>query len=143
MFGDKLSIKAVLLSFVAYVVLAVAAFVILFQIWLPSGLLPQDAALQAESAPMLVVGQLIIGFAFGVAAGALACHLSGAVGLRNSVALGLVFVVYGVFSVILHPASPAWLHAIHLLAPLPTAVLGGYLRLRASASSAVRAASTP
>lgn len=129
-FSDTVSIKALLLTFVAYVITSVVAFAILVIAWLPSGIPADQAARMAETAPSVVTGELLIGAILGIAAGWLVCHLSGAIGLKNCLVLGFIFMAYAVLGVFLHPLAPLWKHGLHLIAPIPVSLAGGFLRLR-------------
>jgi hypothetical protein len=137
-FSDNVSVKAVLISFIAYLVGSVVAVGVLVQVWMPSGTSAEEMARLAESAPALVIGSLFIGTLFCLAAGFLACHISGAAGLKNSLGLGFVFVAWAVLSIVMHPSDPLWLHALHLVAPVPVSLAGGAIRLslRKSVASA-------
>lgn len=130
-FGDQIRVKAVVVSFIAYVVVSVVASIVLVQAWLPAGISAEEAARLAESAPLLVNGQLVIGTVLGLAAGFLACHLGGAGGLRNSLAVGVVLIGYAALATVLHPTAPLWQHIVHFIAPVPLTLLGGLLRLKA------------
>lgn len=128
-FGDRLRIGVVFLTFIGYLVVAVATYAIFFVLWMPSGYSAQLLSVMAETAPPVLTGELLSGAIWGIAAGWLVCHLSGAKGLRNCLALGLLLLVYAIVGVFLHPAAPLWKHAVHLISPIPVTFAGGLLRL--------------
>ena len=129
-FADKLKAKAVIVAFGSYVVLATVAFAIVVQVWIPAGVPAASLAELAESDPTLRLWQQILGVTFALAAGYLASRLSGRAGLRNSLVVGGLLVLYGVLSVFLHPHDPISWQVGKLLTPIPVTLIGGWLCLR-------------
>ena len=132
MFNDKVQAKALILSFIAYIVVSVVASIVLVQVWLPAGASAEESAKLAQTDHAVLMGELIIGTVLGIAAGWLACHLSGAIGLKNSLVLGGLFIIYAGVGIALNSEAPLWKHALHLLAPIPISLAGGYLKLRSA-----------
>ena len=136
MFSDALKVKALLFSFVGYLVASVVATGIVVQAWLPAGVTdPQELSRLAEADAHLLLWQIILGTALGIVAGFAACQFSGAAGLKNSLVLGLLFLPYAVLGIYMHPSHPLLMQASKLVAPIPLSLLGGWLRLAVSRST--------
>ncbi len=134
MFTDKTSVRSVLIAFFGYLVVAAVVMVIVVQRWMPTGVTDQQQlARMAEVDPSLLMWQNALGAILCVAAGFAACHFSGARGLKNPLLLGVLLALYGVLGIFLHPGHPPLMQAAKLVAPVPLALLGGWLRLRLSA----------
>jgi hypothetical protein len=130
MFRDKISPKAFVTAFAFYLVAATVAFAIVVRLWMPAGVSPERMAQLAETDPTLALWQRILGVSLATLAGYLACRLGGRTGLRNSLVVGCLLVLYGVVSIFLHPNDPMTLQVGKLLTPVPIVLLGGWLCLR-------------
>lgn len=137
-FRDKTSLKAVVLAFLAYLVLVTVLFAIVIHFWLPAGISPQEAERLAAVDPTLLIWERVWGLCLATFAGYLACRLSGRVGLKNSLALGALLVAYGILAIYLHPSDPISTKVAELLTPIPIALLGGWLCLRFATGPKVR-----
>ena len=138
MFTDKASVQSVLIAFVGYLVVATIAMIIVVQRWMPAGVTDkQELARLAELDPSLLMWQSVLGSILCIAAGFAVCHFSGAKGLKNSLLLGALLVFYGALGILLHPDHPPLMQAAKLLAPIPLALLGGWLRLRFASHAVV------
>jgi len=124
-FEDPIKVRAVLAGFAGYLLLSIIAMATVVHAWMPSGLAPPELARLAETDPSLLLWQNIIGTVLTVAAGALACRLGG--GLRNALALGGLLVLFGALGIYLHPGHPLWMQAVKIVAPIPLALLGGWI----------------
>lgn len=132
MFRDKISAKAVLVAFAFYFLTANAAFAVVFHFWMPFGMNAQELARLAETDPTLVLWQRILGISLAIVTGYLACRLSGRNGLRNSIVVGALLILYGVLSIFMHPSDAPSRQIAKLLTPIPVALLGGWMCLRTS-----------
>jgi hypothetical protein len=127
MFFDRFSFKAVGLSFAFYLVTSVALFAAIFLWWAPAGKSSDELRALAEVDPFILLVQTVLGTVLGVIAGYLAARLSGAVGARNSLILGGLFVLYGVLGIYLHPEHPTAMQIGKLLSPIPLTLVGGFV----------------
>src|SRR5882672_767088 len=107
MFGDQIGVRALLIGFFGFWLISIVASAVVIHAWLPSGVTdPREISRVAEADPLLVMWQSVLGTILGVLAGFVACHFSGAKGLKNSLVLGLVFTPLGVFGIFMHPTHP-------------------------------------
>ena len=128
-FSDRIKPKAIVASLIGYIVVSVVLFAVVFQFWLPSGVSVERLKQLAESDQTLLMWQNILGFGLGILAGYVACRMSGAGGLRNSLAVGVLLTLYGVLGIYLHPSHPALMQFGKLISPVPLALLGGWVAL--------------
>jgi hypothetical protein len=140
MFSDRISIKAVLVGFFGYLILATVAMVIVIQCWIPSGITDKaELSRLAEVDPTLLLWQNMLGTVLSVLAGFASCRISGAIGLKNPLFLGILLVLYGVLGIYLHPDHPMLMQVAKLVAPVPLVLIGGWLCLRLFPSRGVDA----
>ena len=129
-FSDPVKLKAVFLALFGYLALATLLFGVVVHFWIPPGVAPAELARLAESDPILLLWQNALGTVLGICAGLLACRLSGGRGLRNSAAVGGLLVLYGVLGIYLHPGHPLGMQIAKIIAPIPLALVGGWIALR-------------
>jgi len=128
-FDDPLRLKAVIVPFIAYVLLSVIAVAIAVQLLLPRNLTPEQMRALADTLASIRIAEIAIGIVLTLFAGALAAKLGGNRGYRNSTAVGVVLVFWGLLGIYLHPLDPLWLQAAKIVAPVPLALLGAALWL--------------
>jgi len=133
-FSDRVKLKALATSFVAYVVLSVVLFAIVVQFWMPAGVSAERLRELAETDRNLLLWQMILGAVLTIVAGYIATRMSGKKGLRNSLAVGGVLTLYGVLGIYLHPSHPVIVQVAKLVVPIPLALIGGWVALRAKSS---------
>jgi MFS family permease len=133
MFSDAIKIKALLAGFLSYIIFSIIAMVILVPLWMPSGITdPAQLSRLAESDATLLAWQFAAGTIFCILAGTITTKLSGTKGLKNSLVLGSLFLLYGILGIFLHPNNPILIKLAVVLTPIPLAVLGGWIGLRLS-----------
>lgn len=131
MFGDQIRIKALLMGFFGYVLVSTLVMGVVVHYRLPSGVTdPQQLARLVEGDFTLLVWQNVLGLLLGIGAGFASTYFSGSAGLRNALVLGMLFSLYGVFGIYLHPSHPLAMQIGKLVSPIPIALFGGWLRLR-------------
>jgi cyanate permease len=131
MFSDTFRSKALLIGIVAYLVITNFAFALFVHYWIPPNITDASELKRlAESDPTLLSWEVRLGAPVAILAGFVVTHFSGAKGLRNALAMGLVLVLYGVLGIYLHPSHAPWMQISKLLAPVPVCLFGGWLRLR-------------
>jgi hypothetical protein len=136
MFADKLSIKGLIIGIATYLAASVVAMIVIVQLWIPAGVTDrQELARLAENDAGLLMWQNIMGSVLGVFAGSVACHFSGAKGLKTPLILGTLLALYGVLGIYLHSDHPLLMQVGKILAPVPLVLLGGWLRLLLTRSS--------
>jgi len=130
-FSDRVSIKAILVGFFGYLILATVAMVIVIQCWMPPGITDKaELSHLAEVDPTLLLWQNMLGTILSVLAGFATCRISGAKGLKNPLFLGTLLVLYGALGIYLHPDHPLLMQVAKLVAPIPLVLIGGWLCLR-------------
>ena len=130
-FSDSVSIKAILIGLVGYIVAATVAMIIVVQFWMPAGITdPAKLSRLAEADPTLVMWQNILGTVFCVLAGIVVVRISRSKGLKNPLVLGILLLFYGVLGIYLHPGHPTLMQIAKLVVPVPLALAGGWLGLR-------------
>jgi hypothetical protein len=131
MFGDNFRIKALLIGIFTYLLVTNVAFALIVHYWIPPNITDANELQRlAESDPTLLSWQVWLGAPVAILAGFAVTHFSGAKGLRNSFAMGLTLVLYGILGIFLHPSHALWIQLSNLLVPVPICLLGGWLRLR-------------
>lgn len=138
---SSVDVRAVVISFISYLVASVAIFGVVMSLWIAeSGLTdPEALRLAAESDAGLLAWQNAIGSTGGVLAGALLAVLNRRQLWPTIWVLGAVLVVYGVIGIVLHPTHPESMQLGKLIAPLPLVCLGAYLARRAGIGAKVNA----
>ncbi|NGY06879.1 hypothetical protein [Solimonas terrae] len=122
--------KAILPALIGYLILSVIATGIIVQLWLPPGITDRQQLIRlADTDPGLLLWQNLLGAFLGILAGFAGCHFAKAGGLRNPLLIGVLLTIYGIVGIALHPAHPLPMQAAKIVAPVPLALLGGYLRL--------------
>ena len=130
MFSDALKFKAILLGVAGYLLLSTIIFAVVVQFWIPSGITdPNEMARLAEADPSLLRWQAVLGVLLGILAGFSACYFSGCKGLRNSLVVGALFLLYGIVAIYLHPSHPLMMQVGKVVSPIPLTLLGGWLCL--------------
>ena len=131
MFSDKISIKSVLVSLIGYIIVATVAMIVVVQLWIPAGITdPTELSRLAEADPKLLMWQYVLGTVLTVLAGFAAGRISGGKGLKNSLILGILLVLYGVLGIYLHPSHPGLMQIAKIVAPIPLALVGGWFAAR-------------
>jgi hypothetical protein len=135
MHGD-LNIKAVIAGFFGYMLIFIVVMALVVHIRMPPNVTNQQALSRiAEADPQLLLWQNVLGTILGIFAGFVACHCSGAKGLKNSLVTGLLLILYGVVGIFMHPAHSMLMQVAKLVSPIPLVLLGGWLRLLMSRHS--------
>jgi hypothetical protein len=138
-FSDRIKLKALLVAFIGYLVLSVVLFGIVVQFWMPSGVSAERLQQLVEADETLLLWQNILGTVLSVLSGYVAARMSGAQGLRNSLSVGGLLVLYGILGIYLHPNHPVEMQLGKLIWPIPLTLLGGWIALwRKSRSSKQR-----
>ena len=129
-FSDRVSFKALAISLAIYVALSAVLLAVLVVLWMPSGVPAEGFEQLAQTDLTLLLWQNILGVVLGVLCGYLAARLSGAHGLRNSLAAGVLVTFFGVPAIYLHPSHPLLMKIGILVLPIPLMLLGGWIALR-------------
>ena len=131
MFRDKISIKGLAIGLAFYLIVSTVAMAIVVHAWLPPGITDRnELLLLTESDYTLLMWQSILGATLSVFAGFVCCHFSNATGLKTPLMLGVLFILYGVLGIYLHPTHPMAMQVGKILGPIPLTLLGGWLRLK-------------
>lgn len=123
-----IDVRAVCISFFAYLAGSILSFAIVIQFWIAdfSGADSQSIQAAAESDAGLLLWQSVIGSVLGVLAGVLLVRLNRRQLLPTAVALAGVFSAYGVLGILLHPSHPIGMQLGKLLSPFILVLLGAY-----------------
>jgi hypothetical protein len=131
MFSDNVRIKALLIGFVTYLVTTNFAFALVVHYWVPPNITDvNDLRRIAETDPTLLSWQNWLGTPVAILSAFIVTHFSGVKGLKNSLLMGLVLVLYGLLGIYLHPSHSLWMQLGKLFVPVPICLLGGWMRLR-------------
>lgn len=130
-FAEPLHLKSILIGVFSYLLATVFLSAVLVGVWQPAGETDFVALAEAaETAPMLIWGGAAIGAMVAFLVGALTVRLSYYEGLKNTAVVGLILVIYGAISVVMHPNDPLIFQIGKIILPIPIVLLGGLLFLR-------------
>jgi hypothetical protein len=129
-FQDKLRPLRVLFCLLGYVVACTLVFMVVLDLWWPAGMSKADVARVAETDPTIALAQGITSTLFALLGGYAACQLGGSRGLRNSLALGVLFLAYAALNIHLHSSGEYLVHSGQFVGALVLPTLGGAIRWR-------------
>lgn len=135
----KIRIKALLIGFFGAILVSTLVMAVVVHYRLPAGVTDrQQLARLVESDSALLAWQIVLGLLLGIGAGFASTYFSGSAGLRNALVLGILFSLYGVLGIYLHPSHPLAMQVGKLVGPIPIALFGGWLRLQVSRQADAR-----
>lgn len=126
-----ISIKAILIAFVVYVVCTSGIFAVFMGFWVRAHMTPgadaESLGILAEQSSDLILVTSVLGIIFTPLSGFIAASMGKQAPRKNATVLGIVFIVWSLTAFFLHPHEPLWYRLVGVLGAFPLTYLGALL----------------